>query len=54
MTTREIKAGEILTAENIDIKRPGKGISPKFWENIVGKTAIKDIEGDTLLQWSDF
>ena len=54
VTTREIKAGEILTAENIDIKRPGKGISPKFWENIVGKVATRDLEGDTLLQWSDF
>ena len=52
--TRALKKGDILTRDNVDIKRPGRGIEPKYIEMILGKKVIRDIEEDVLLQWSDF
>jgi len=54
ITIKNIKKGETLTPENIDIKRPGKGIEPCFYEQVLGKTAQKDIDADEILSWSDF
>jgi len=45
----EIKKGEILTEENITIKRPGNGLSPMRWDEIVGTIASKDYQEDELL-----
>lgn len=39
-----IKAGELLTEENLTVKRPGTGISPMRWNEVVGTFAIKDFE----------
>lgn len=39
-----IHAGELLTEENLTIKRPGTGISPMRWNEVIGTTAIKDFE----------
>jgi len=49
----DIKKGEILTRENLSIKRPAEGIEPKFFEKIIGKRANKDIPVDTAIQWKD-
>lgn len=54
VSVRAIKQGEIIGEKEIDIKRPGMGIEPKFREFVIGKRAVRDIEEDTLLQWSDF
>lgn len=51
---KEIKKGEKLTEENIGIKRPGSGIEPKYYEQLLGKTANKDMSEDELLSWGDF
>ncbi|MDR2951399.1 MAG: N-acetylneuraminate synthase [Prevotella sp.] len=45
-----IKKGEILTEENITVKRPGTGISPMKWETVVGQKAIRDFEEDELIE----
>lgn len=45
----DIKKGETLTEENITIKRPGHGISPMQWDEIVGNTASKDYKEDELI-----
>lgn len=45
-----IKKGEKFTVENLDIKRPGNGISPLFWDHILGKKAKKDFEEDELIE----
>lgn len=37
-----IKKGELLTEDNITVKRPGTGISPMRWNEVVGTAAIKD------------
>lgn len=51
---RDMKEGDIITNEDIDIKRPGSGILPKYKEMLIGKRVTRDIEEDMLLQWSDF
>lgn len=50
----DIKEGEALTLENIDIKRPGSGIEPKHFEDILGKVATRDIKAEDILSWGDF
>lgn len=47
---RKIKKGEILSAENLTAKRPGEGISPMMWEQIVGTKAIRDFEADEMIE----
>lgn len=44
-----IRQGEKLTEENLYIKRPGDGISPMRWYEIIGTTAVKDFEEDELI-----
>jgi len=46
----DIKKGEILTEENITIKRPGNGISPMRWDEIVGTVATRDYIEDELIK----
>jgi len=44
-----IKKGEILTEKNITIKRPGNGISPMHWDEIIGTKASQDYNEDELI-----
>lgn len=46
----QIKKGEILSEQNITIKRPGDGISPLRWDEILGRMAIRDFNEDELLE----
>lgn len=46
---RPIKKGEILTAENITVKRPGSGISPMLWDSVTGTPASRDFAADELI-----
>ncbi len=45
----DTKKGEILTEEKITIKRPGNGINPMRWDEIVGTIATKDYKEDELI-----
>lgn len=47
---RMIKAGEELTEENITVKRPGSGISPMKWFDVIGTIAVKDFQEDELIE----
>jgi N-acetylneuraminate synthase/N,N'-diacetyllegionaminate synthase len=49
-----ISKGSILTAEMLSLKRPGKGISPKYSAYILGRTLNKDIEKDQIILLNDF
>lgn len=42
VAARDIKKGDILTVENITAKRPGGGISPMRWDEVLGTVAQKD------------
>lgn len=46
---RAIKPGEIFSDENITTKRPGTGMSPMLWLDVVGKTAPCSFEPDELI-----
>ena len=43
---RAIKKGEVFTAENLTTKRPGDGISPMRWYDVLGKEASRDFAED--------
>ena len=47
---RPIKKGEILTEENIYVKRPGNGVSPMLWDQTIGSEAIRDFAPDELIE----
>ena len=47
----DVKKGELLTGSNLIAKRPAHGISPIYWDEIVGSRAACDLEDDTILQW---
>ena len=44
-----IKKGELFSDKNITTKRPGTGISPMLWDNIIGTIATKDYKIDDLI-----
>ena len=48
---KSIKKDEKLTSDNIDIKRPGDGIEPKYFKKVLGKHAKEDIPNDEVLHW---
>ena len=48
---KDISEGEIFTEENIRSIRPSHGIAPKYFYEILGKKATKDIERGTPLNW---
>lgn len=45
----DIKKGEILSENNLAIKRPGNGINPTRWDEIIGTVALKDYNEDELI-----
>ena len=45
-----IKAGELLTVDNITTKRPGTGINPMMWNDVIGTRAVRDFEEDELIE----
>ena len=47
---RDIKKGEKITSENARIIRPGYGLSPKYYNDILGQIALTDIERGTPLK----
>jgi len=53
VSIKHIKKSEIFSRENIWVKRPGGGIPAKKFDDIIGKTAIKDIEKDVQLKEED-
>lgn len=50
IANRSIKKGEVFSQDNITTKRPGDGISPMRWFEIIGQVAIKDFEEDMLIE----
>ena len=51
-TKEDVKRGERLTTRNIRVARPGYGLAPKFFDEILGKCAAQDISFATPLAWT--
>lgn len=47
---RAISKGEILTEDNITTKRPGNGLSPMKWHDVLGTKAVRDFIEDELIE----
>ena len=54
VATRNLRSNEILKEEDMDVKRPGIGISPERLKDLIGRTLVNDIEEDTLILDRDF
>ena len=48
---KDIKKGELYTKENLTTKRPGSGICPMKWDEIIGKVSNKDYTSDDLIEF---
>jgi len=46
---RHIKRGEVFSEHNLTVKRPGSGISPMKWFEVLGLVADRDFEADELI-----
>lgn len=53
VSIKDIRKGEILTEDNIWVKRPGTGeIKAEDFQSLIGKVALENIENDTHLSWT--
>ena len=50
IASKSIKAGEIFSEDNLTTKRPGTGISPMRWNEILGMRALRDFAEDELIE----
>jgi N-acetylneuraminate synthase len=49
--SRDVRAGDVLSAENVRIIRPGFGLPPKFYDVVIGKRAARDAPVGTPISW---
>jgi sialic acid synthase SpsE len=47
--TRDLPKGHVLSEEDITFKRPGSGLSPRYWDDVLGKTINCDVKMDDLM-----
>ena len=48
---KDMKAGDIITKENMRSIRPGLGLPPKFYDILIGKKLVADVAKGTKLTW---
>lgn len=53
VVAQDIPAGKKLTAEDLTYKRPGTGISPLHWDEVLNRHTITELQADHILQWQD-
>jgi len=53
VATRALPAGTVLDETCLTYKRPGTGISPRFWDDVIGMKTAVDIAEDHVLTWAD-
>ncbi|GGH64396.1 N-acetylneuraminate synthase [Paenibacillus silvae] len=51
---RDMWAGEQIKEQDVAIKRPGTGIPPKYYSDVIGKILLRDIKEDQLFSRADF
>ena len=47
-----LKAGDVLNNKNVRAIRPGLGISTKYFDIVIGKKVVQDVNRGTALTWS--
>ena len=50
VAAKNIKAGEFITEQLVTVKRPGTGISPMKWNEVLGTRAVRDFDEDELIE----
>lgn len=50
---RNVTAGHRLEAADLTYKRPGTGVSPSHWDEVLGRAVTRALEADDVLQWDD-
>jgi N,N'-diacetyllegionaminate synthase len=50
VASQEIRAGDVLSVTNVTTKRPGNGITPMRWDEVMGRIAIRDFAVDELIE----
>jgi N-acetylneuraminate synthase len=50
VAARDIARGETFSVENLTTKRPGNGISPMRWDDVIGRSAARDFATDELIE----
>jgi N,N'-diacetyllegionaminate synthase len=50
VAAKRIPAGEMFSVDNLEVKRPGTGISPMLWDEVIGQRAKRDFEEDELIE----
>ena len=53
VAARQLPAGHQITEQDIAIKRPGFGIAPKFFEQLIGGVLNRDLDEDEVITWGD-
>ena len=48
---KEIKKGTIISKDMIDVRRPGNGIQPRFFDDVIGKKTNVNISKEQILEW---
>ncbi|MFL5764349.1 MAG: pseudaminic acid synthase [Bacteroidia bacterium] len=52
--SKDVKKGEAFSSDNLRIIRPATGLAPRYWEQVIGKTAAKDLKAGTPLSKDHF
>ncbi len=52
--TRDVPENHVLQVHDLTYKRPGTGVSPLYWDEVIGSITNRSMEADTVLEWSDF
>jgi N,N'-diacetyllegionaminate synthase len=50
VAVKDIKKGEVFSIDNITVKRPGTGITPMKWYEVLGRKSIKDFKADEMIE----
>jgi N,N'-diacetyllegionaminate synthase len=50
VASQAIQAGDVFTAQNVTTKRPGTGISPMRWDEVIGHVAPRNFAADELIE----
>lgn len=50
IASRFIRKGDLFSEQNITVKRPGTGISPMLWDDVIGTRAVRDFNEDELIE----